>query len=99
MLKYKDKCIEVSHFNKKMSIQVNYPPQTKFAKVMFSQVFVCPQGGLCEGVSVKEGVCPRGSLCSGGPCQGEPRYGYVRVVHILLEGVLVKAYTCARARV
>ena len=26
-----------------------YRPQTKFAKVMFSQVFVCLQGGLCQG--------------------------------------------------
>ena len=33
-----------------------YRPQTKFPKVMFSQVFVCPQGGLC--------LCPRGGLRS-----------------------------------
>ena len=26
---------------------LHYRPQTKFAKVMFSQVFVCPQGGVC----------------------------------------------------
>ena len=26
-----------------------YHPQTKFVKVMFSQVFVCPPGGLCPG--------------------------------------------------
>ena len=25
-----------------------YRPQTKFAKVMFSQVCVCPQGGVCH---------------------------------------------------
>ena len=31
-----------------------YRPQTKFAKVMFLQVFVCPRGGM------------RG--CSGGAC-------------------------------
>ena len=28
-------------------IIVYYRPQTKFAKVMFSQVSVCPQGGVC----------------------------------------------------
>ena len=42
-------------------------PQTKFAKVMFSQVFVFPQGGL--------GLCPGESLSggslSGGLCPGE----------------------------
>ena len=32
----------------------HYSLQTKFAKVMISQVFVCPQGGL----SVLEGLCP-----------------------------------------
>ena len=41
-----------------------YHPQTKFAKVMFSQVSVCPQG---EG-----GFCPRGrGLCLGGFYLGE----------------------------
>ena len=55
-----------------------YRPQTKFAKVMFSQVSVCPQGGnldLCPGgVSVQEGLRPggRGDLCPGGLCQGDP---------------------------
>ena len=39
-----------------------YCPQTKFVKVMFSQVmFVCTQ----EGVFVQGGLCP-GSLCPGG---------------------------------
>ena len=38
-----------------------YRPQTKFAKVMFSQVSVCPQrgslsrGGLCQGGSLSRG--------------------------------------------
>ena len=51
-----------------------YRPQTKFAKVMFSQVFVCPQGGIWEGggegnsmsraVSV-QGVSVQGGLCLG----------------------------------
>ena len=59
-----------------------YRLQTKFAKVMFSQVFVCPQGGgglgLCpggvsiQGVSVRGGgslsmgVSIQGGLCPGG---------------------------------
>ena len=34
--------------------QVFYRPQTKFAKVMFSQVFVCPQGVSVREVSVWE---------------------------------------------
>ena len=36
----------------------NYRSQKKFAKVKFSQVFVCPQGGLCPG----GGLCQEGSL-------------------------------------
>ena len=32
----------------KMHLNIlNYRPQTKFAKVMFSQASVCPQGGVC----------------------------------------------------
>ena len=48
-----------------------YRPQTKFVKVMFSQVSVCPQGGglgLCLGspsLGGRGGLCP-GDLCSGG---------------------------------
>ena len=34
-----------------------YRPQTKFAKVMFSQVSVCPQGGGC--LPLVPGVCGR----------------------------------------
>ena len=44
-----------------------YRPQTKVAKVMFSQVFVCHQGRVSVsvlGVSVLVGPCPRG-LCPG----------------------------------
>ena len=70
-----------------------YRSQTKFAKVMFSQVFVCPgegsggvsvqgrslsRGDLCPG----GGLCPEGSQSSGGLCN-------VRTVHILLECILV----------
>ena len=62
----------------------DYRPETMFAKIMFSQVFVCPQGRVfvqgvsvqgvsVKGVSVQEGLCPgvsvRGSL-SGGLCPG-----------------------------
>ena len=36
--------------------------KTKFAKVMFSQVFVCARGGLCPG-----GLYPAGYLCQGDP--------------------------------
>ena len=39
-----------------------YRPQTKFAKVMFSQVFVCPKGGGVSVVSVQGGLCPGRSL-------------------------------------
>ena len=38
-------------------IQYYYRPQTKFAKVTFSQMFVCPQGGLHP-----RGSASRGSL-------------------------------------
>ena len=63
-----------------------YRPQTKFAKVMFSQVSFCclSNGGLCpggglsiqrggplsRGISVHGGLCPRGSLSKGGLCPG-----------------------------
>ena len=50
----------------------NYRPQTKFAKVMFSQVFVCQRGGVsvqgllsfCPGGFCPGGIHPRG-LCTG----------------------------------
>ena len=58
----------------------------KFAKVMFSQVFVCPQEGVSvqgvpvqgvsvQGVPVQGGLCPGGSLSrevsvQGGLCPG-----------------------------
>ena len=44
-----------------------YNPQTKFAKVMFSQVFVCPQGGVSvQGRSLSRGVSVRGVSVQGG---------------------------------
>ena len=55
---------------------LNYRPQTEFAKVMFSQVFVCPQQGLCPGGSLSRGSLSRGrrslsrDLCPGGSIQG-----------------------------
>ena len=48
--------------------QYFYRPQTKFAKVIFSKVFVCPegvvsvQGGLYPGGFCLRGLCPGGSL-------------------------------------
>ena len=53
-----------------------YRPQTKFAKVMFSQVSDCPRGGdLCPGRSLSgsasfQGVSVQGSLCPGCLCPG-----------------------------
>ena len=80
-----------------------YRPQTKFAKVMFSQVFVCPQGGVSVqgGVFVQGGLSPGGSLSGrglcpgGGLCQGDPPYGYIWAVCILLECILVHRSNCA----
>ena len=43
-------------------ISIHYRLQTKFAKVMFSQVLVCPRGG---GVFVQGGLCPGGCLYRG----------------------------------
>ena len=58
----------------------NYRPQTKFAKVMFSQVSVCPRrGGLhLEGVSVRDTLD-----------RDTHSYGNERAVRILLECILV----------
>ena len=57
-----------------------YRSQIKFAKVMFSQVFVCPRGlsvgggGFCprgRGLCPRgRGLCPGGSVSRGGLCQG-----------------------------
>ena len=57
-----------------------YRPQTKFAKVMFSQMSVCPQGGLCPGeVSVQGGLCWERVLCLGGLCpRGVSGWVFVR---------------------
>ena len=50
-----------------------YRPQTKFAKVIFSQVSVCSQGGGVhgKGVCMAGGMCGRGACMAGGcACQG-----------------------------
>ena len=63
-----------------------YHPQTKFAKVMFLQVFVCPQG---------EGGLHAGGSASGWVCiQGDPHWILWDTVNkwavcIILECILV----------
>ena len=66
------------------------PPVNEVCEGYVSQVFLCPQGvgSLSGGVSVLGGLCP-GSLC-----QGDPPYGYVRAVRILLEYILVVKGDC-----
>ena len=76
-----------------------YNPQTKFAKAMFSEVFVCPQGGgsqcLSRGFSVLgEGFCPEGALSRAVSVQVSlsretPPYGKEGAVRILLKCILV----------
>ena len=77
-----------------------YRPQTKFTKVMFSQVSVCPQGGglsLCPGGSLSRGVSVQGVSVQGGlfmschvmSCHGDLPYSNERAVRILLECILV----------
>ena len=68
-----------------------YCLQTKFVKVMFSQVFVCPQGGLCLGrVSVQGvfwGVSAQGSLCWG-------VHGVCLFRGFSVQGVSVQGHLC-----
>ena len=53
-----------------------YRPQTKFAKVIFSQVSVCARGELCpRGVSIQGGLCS-GGLCHGGTPSVTVVYGW-----------------------
>ena len=74
--------------------------------ILFTRGGLCPdrgplsQGGLCPG----EGLCPNGVLCpgrvfihGGGVCRGDPfpPYSNVRVVHILLECILVMHKICS----
>ena len=81
----------------------HYRPQTKFAKVMFSQVSLCPQGegsrslfrvgSPYRGVSAQGGSLLRRSLSRevsvGGSLSGRPPYGNMRAVRSLLECILV----------
>ena len=77
-----------------------YRPQTKFAKVMFSQVSVCPQGrslsgrgvfvhgGLCPGV-----LCPGFSVWAGSLC---PWGSLSRAVSVIYQGDATRMVTCGR---
>ena len=56
-------------------------------------VGVSVQGVSVQGVSI-QGVSIQGSLSKErGPCQGDPPYGNVRVVRILLECILVESHS------
>ena len=88
-----------------LNTTVYYQPQTKFSKVMFSQVFVCPlggggvsvqgegslSGGLCPGGSLSRGLYPRGVSVQGVSIQGGlcPRGS-------LSKGVSVQGGLCSR---
>ena len=54
------------------SITINYRPQTKFAKVKFSQVSVCPMGGVSR--PRPKGVCLRGGCPGPGPRGGVSKH-------------------------
>ena len=84
-----------------------YHPQTKFAKVMFSQVSVCPRGASVQGWSLSRGGLVQGVSVSGSLSRRflsrrhlppPARYGNVRVVRILLECILVNRYIQAQYR-
>ena len=74
-----------------------YRPQTKFAKVMFSQVPVCPRegGGLCpQGVSVHRRSLSTGGLClQGVSVQGSVSRG-VSVQGVSVQGFSVQEGLC-----
>ena len=56
-------------------------------------VGVSAQGVSVQGVSI-QGVSIQGSLSKErGPCQGDPPYGNVRVLRILLECILVESHS------
>ena len=74
--------IAKTHF----SFITSYRPQTKFAKVMFSQVFVCPQGGGSQ--SLSRGLCP------GGLSLGDGSVWKVSVWGGLSRGVSVRGDLC-----
>ena len=92
---------------------INYHPQTKFVKVMFSQLSVCPQGDLylCPGGSLSRGVCRgvcpggvsirgvsvQGGL-SGGVCPGGSLSGGSLSRRFPVQGVSVQVGLCLGAR-
>ena len=53
---------------------VDYRSQTKFAKVMFSQVSDCPQGGVSVSVH-REEISVQGVLCPGRSLSKESPWG------------------------
>ena len=62
---------------------------TKFAKVMFSQVFVCLRGGFCPGRgSLSGGVCPRGLYPGGSLSRGSLSYEFSVQGFLCLGGSL-----------
>ena len=79
-----------------------YHPQAKFAKVMFSQVFVCPWGrsrSLSREVSAHWESLSRGSQSGGrslsrGSLSKEKKVGKELAVRILLESILVELIIC-----
>ena len=69
-----------------------YRPQTKFAKVMFSQLFACPRG---VSVSVLGwGLCPGVSSVQGGLYPGEVSFGGSLSRWVFVQGVSVQEGLC-----
>ena len=86
----------------------NYRPQTNFAKVMFSQVFVCPQvggplsrwGSLSRRWSLSRGcLCPGESLSRGVSVQGVSVQGHLCSGGSLSRGSLSERPPPIRLRV
>ena len=65
--------IHVENYSCSRTSSFHYRPQTKFAKVMFSQVSVCPQGG---GRVWQEGGMHGGGMRGRGACMAEGMYGW-----------------------
>ena len=74
----------------------DYRPQTKFVKVMFSQVFVCPHRGLCPRVgSLSRGVSMQGSLFRRVSVQRVSVQGGVSVQGVSVQGDLCAGALCS----
>ena len=74
-----------------------YRLQAKFAKVMFSQVFICPWeaslskgGSLSRGLSLFGGAFPQWGLCLGGLSRGVPVQWSLCPVGSMSRGVSVQ---------